>query len=309
MSKNLFEFRTSTTFFVRRLNYFLASWFNLPPSPISRLAGQIRATKGIVLKNVRLKAPPFSLGDPEHDELVEMATDEMNRAVHAHNNFVDESLAKLSLISSQGGDSRLGGIASLGNDFSSLLQNCFKERFPDDVESKYHEDGASWFSRACGIASCHRSMRETNVDHFPSMTMESYIREEELPLCANLQDDCNSISGKLKRLPDVLFHLEDLGYQEAPFVEGLDVELLPFQRQTLQWALDREKIVGGLQSLLWGRLPVVEDSKYPDVYYSPALQRFCTSKPRTVRGGIIADEMGLGKTVSTALYIGSYHSE
>jgi SWI/SNF-related matrix-associated actin-dependent regulator of chromatin subfamily A3 len=93
------------------------------------------------------------------------------------------------------------------------------------------------------------------------------------------------------------------GHEEAPFVEGLNVELLPFQRQTLQWALEREKNPGGLQSYLWAKLPSVKDKKSRNIYYSPLLGEFRNRRPNLIRGGIIADEMGLGKTVRLILHL------
>jgi SWI/SNF-related matrix-associated actin-dependent regulator of chromatin subfamily A3 len=105
------------------------------------------------------------------------------------------------------------------------------------------------------------------------------------------------LASNTKSINALLVHLENLGHEEAPFVEGLNVELLPYQRQTLQWALDREQNPGGLQSFLWTKLPHVEDENVPDLYYNLLLQKITTEKPKLVRGGIIAEEMGLGKTV------------
>jgi SWI/SNF-related matrix-associated actin-dependent regulator of chromatin subfamily A3 len=96
----------------------------------------------------------------------------------------------------------------------------------------------------------------------------------------------------MKSINGILVHLENLGHGEAPFVEGLNVELLPFQRQTLQWALERETTPGGLQSFLSTKLPSLEE-----FYYHPVFESVSREKPKLVRGGIIADEMGLGKTV------------
>ena len=91
-------------------------------------------------------------------------------------------------------------------------------------------------------------------------------------------------------------HLENRGHAAAPFVEGLTVELLPFQLQSLQWAIERETTPGGLQSFFWTKLPSVEQPN-TTVYYNPILGKLSTSKPNLVRGGIIAEQMGLGKTV------------
>jgi SNF2 family DNA or RNA helicase len=93
-----------------------------------------------------------------------------------------------------------------------------------------------------------------------------------------------------------MLQLEGIGHEKVDFVEGLNVELLDFQRQTLKWTLERENTPGGIQSYFWAKLPGVPDRK-DDLYYNPIVQRFRKDKPRVVRGGFIAEEMGLGKTV------------
>jgi len=100
----------------------------------------------------------------------------------------------------------------------------------------------------------------------------------------------------MRSLKGVMEHLENLHHAPIPFVEGLNIELLEFQRQSVQWALERETTPGGVQSFLWAKLPSVAEAGQ-DLYYSPILERFRRDKPQLVRGGIIAEEMGLGKTV------------
>jgi SNF2 family DNA or RNA helicase len=93
-----------------------------------------------------------------------------------------------------------------------------------------------------------------------------------------------------------LDHLENLGHAAAPFVEGLAVELLPFQSQTVQWATEREQTPGGVNAFLWTKLPSVSQPN-TDLYFSPILEELTVTKPMLARGGIIAEQMGLGKTV------------
>jgi SNF2-related domain len=93
----------------------------------------------------------------------------------------------------------------------------------------------------------------------------------------------------------VLVRLENLGHASAEYVEGLNIELLDFQKETLQWALEREQVPGGIQSFLWPKLPSCVGKE--ELYYNPLLRKFRKDKPRLVRGGFIASQMGLGKTV------------
>lgn len=92
----------------------------------------------------------------------------------------------------------------------------------------------------------------------------------------------------------LMTQLENIGHEAHGFVDGLNVELLDFQRQTLQWTLERETMEGGIQTLLWGKVPVGQGR---DIYFNPILNRFRRDVPALVRGGFIAEEMGLGKTV------------
>lgn len=102
----------------------------------------------------------------------------------------------------------------------------------------------------------------------------------------------------------VMTRLENIGHEAGEFVEGLNVELLGFQRQTLKWALERETMEGGIQRLLWGKLPDDPTRQDKEVYYNPILGGFRREAPKLVRGGFIAEEMGLGKTViSLALFL------
>jgi SNF2 family DNA or RNA helicase len=98
----------------------------------------------------------------------------------------------------------------------------------------------------------------------------------------------------------VMESLENLHHESELTCEGLSVELLAFQKQSLKWALERETISGGVQSCFWIKVPVSilkPMQKIIDLYYSPILDRFSKKKAREVCGGIIAAEMGLGKTL------------
>ncbi|KAL3900512.1 MAG: hypothetical protein SGARI_006228, partial [Bacillariaceae sp.] len=90
--------------------------------------------------------------------------------------------------------------------------------------------------------------------------------------------------------------LENLGHEAEPFVEDLNVELLPFQQQALKWAVEREQTPGGIQSFYWTKVADME-GREEDLYFNPLLTQFRKDKPALARGGILAAAMGLGKTI------------
>ena len=73
-------------------------------------------------------------------------------------------------------------------------------------------------------------------------------------------------------------------------MEGLTVELLDFQAQSLQWAVDQERQEGGLHRQLYA--PVLgTDGTETGVWFSPYLNRMTRSRPVDVRGGFICEEV------------------
>ena len=70
-----------------------------------------------------------------------------------------------------------------------------------------------------------------------------------------------------------------------------------FQKQAVGWAIQRENLPGGIQSLLWTKLPVTNGRTPDDLWFNPILDCVSKTPPTCVRGGFICHEMGLGKTV------------
>jgi hypothetical protein len=132
----------------------------------------------------------------------------------------------------------------------------------------------------------------TNTYH-PSKgyIFDSILSPEELTVANLMKSDAGKLRRQTSSLKGLMDNLENRGHPAAPFVEGLIVELLPFQSQSLQWAIERETVPGGIQSFSWTTLPEIE----PAVYFNPVLGRLSKTKPNLVRGGIIAEQMGLGK--------------
>ena len=87
-----------------------------------------------------------------------------------------------------------------------------------------------------------------------------------------------------------LCDLENLGYTSAPAVEGLTVELMDFQSQTLQWALDMERLEGRINRRLYAPL-LNSDEQETGFWFSPYLNRFTSKLPGDVRGGFLCEEV------------------
>uniref|UniRef100_A0A7S3PD68 SNF2 N-terminal domain-containing protein n=1 Tax=Amphora coffeiformis TaxID=265554 RepID=A0A7S3PD68_9STRA len=90
--------------------------------------------------------------------------------------------------------------------------------------------------------------------------------------------------------------MENLGHASASFVDGLTVELLPFQLQSLQFALERERIPRGVATEFVAKVPLPTPSS-TELHFNPILGEFSKRKPNIVRGGMICKQMGMGKTI------------
>lgn len=69
------------------------------------------------------------------------------------------------------------------------------------------------------------------------------------------------------------------------------VDLLDFQSQTLQWALDQEHLEGGINRRLYAPISDFE-GKESGVWFSPFRSHFTVKEPMDVRGGFICEEVG-----------------
>jgi hypothetical protein len=211
--------------------------------------------------------------------------------------------SKLSLAPTSSG---LGGICSSKTSFNAILKTYFRECFADEINATNRcslEKGSSKPFR--GIISGHRKamgITETGSGAWTrgrdgAMLLESLLGRKRHVL-AYLQNAKSAlvVHEKVTSLASLLDHTENLGHASAPYVEGLEVELLPFQQQSLQWALERETVSGGVQSFHWIKIPLPANSQ-DELYFSPILGMFTKTKPALVRGGMICEQMGLGKTV------------
>ena len=108
-------------------------------------------------------------------------------------------------------------------------------------------------------------------------------------------------------LSGLLQHCENVGYREMPrdAVDGLAIELFPYQRQTLAWMVDQESMEGGLNATLWERREWLDRARggavaadQPECCWAfPMAGELRLDAPPVCHGGLLAEEMGLGKTV------------
>jgi hypothetical protein len=189
-----------------------------------------------------------------------------------------------------------GGIFREGNDLRSLLIRYLCEAIIDAAQSHAFID-----QKACGLAQRGYNVqgivhRRLQVDGDPfafvlggDSSIKQFLSHTETLLLPFVANALGEVPLGLKSLSGVMDHLVNRGHKSAPFVEGLTVELLPFQLQSLQWALDRESVAGGIQSYFNAKIPRNDDEC--DLYYNPITGKLSTAKPKLVRGGIIAEQM------------------
>jgi hypothetical protein len=228
-------------------------------------------------------------------------------------NLTKDRETSLALEASKG-LSVLGGVCSSETDFAGSIKRYFREILADVVHGKSMSrfDGdqqeALWLDESLGVTSRHRKMRtyhqETDglvgepLNHFRyKMEYDSYLSHRDYALAQqSLVGNAAQVFKSTQNLGALMDHMENLGHAAAPYVEGLTVELLPFQSQTVGWATEREQTPGGIQAFLSTKLPT---STFPtqDLFYNFVTGKISRDKPHLVRGGIIAEQMGLGKTV------------
>jgi hypothetical protein len=297
------------------LTEFLGAWFGVFPFRLADVNGLVRADSEdapldicTLRGKLSVPLPPFTMDREASQAFVDAASKKQNEMSTRQNESVDQRASTYALVSGTG-CSVLGGLCTNETDFAGMLERYFREIFPDVVMDARSSDRAM-VTNELGIVSRHRAMRR--IEKYvvpagcgntlpppsdPSHMHTSFLSGEEYPFAmTSMQKDANRIHDKTKTLNGLMDHLENLGHTVAPFVDGLTVELLPFQSQTVQWATEREQTPGGVNAFLWTKLPSVAQPN-TDLYFSPILEELTVTKPMLARGGIIAEQMGLGKTV------------
>ena len=104
-------------------------------------------------------------------------------------------------------------------------------------------------------------------------------------------------------LAGLMRSMQSAGYAEAQQPAALKLELFAFQRQSLQWMLDRERTPGGLNAAFWEEHPLPANSHRASFFYNPTCGEMMSSatledgRPPVTTGGFLCEEMGLGKTI------------
>jgi hypothetical protein len=292
---------------------FLAIFFRLAPFRLSDLGVNLRFStrEDNDRTYLDIPAPPFSLNCIDLREACDAESNAEKNAVTTYNESHDELCKSQFKLDSGTGLSFMGGSCHGEREagLKGILLRFFREIVPECTEQwKFQGAPTTWFLQRCGVVSSHRTMRQSPKrsmfedfereceDSMGSFLLDSILSADEYCAALRTHEDASRLARNTKTLAGLMNHLENRGHLEASYVEGLTVELLPFQSQSLQWALERETVPGGIQTFWWAKLPEVEGMK-ETLYYNPIVGRISTEKPHLVRGGIIAEAMGLGKTV------------
>ena len=291
----------------------LGSFYNIFPFKLSDLTNgvHVKPLSEVEKKNIlrigNTGLPASTLTNDEQNNLLDDFSDDI---VKAYNEEVDEFSKKLSFKASTRTED-CGVVADNDVTFAGTIKRITSAALVDDVSQKDrhrkqilgHHSG---ISSKLGVASTHRNMRCANSTKLhdnlnPTFGFTSYLDPKEYGLTENLLGSLKRVNRRCRTMNGLLQQLENLGHAPASQAEGLNVKLFDFQRQAVGWALDRER-EGGVERFLWTKLPdqsrrVMLNRKKTEpcqLYYSPVLDMFRTSKPSDVRGGLIAAQLGLG---------------
>ena len=210
--------------------------------------------------------------------------------IKEHNKIADSKNSQLSLTSSSG-DSNIGGTTNNETDLKGVLQRFYREGF---VTTEFSEP------RIRSESDWDRSLNDLQATpgDYSGADHDYVLSFKDRAFAAHfLKRPAAKVARRLQRVGGIMEHLENLHHESELTCEGLSVELLAFQKQSLRWALERETTPGGVQSYFWPKVPLTGTDQKSELYFCPIIGRFRTEKPKVVRGGIIAEEMGLGKTV------------
>lgn len=296
---------------------FLGAWFGAFPFALSDVNGRLQAKHKLQVEEGAdskcISIPPFTKSGNERQIHLFSIDPTREKLIGSLDALTKDREASLALEAGQG-LSVLGGVCSNETDFTGSLKRYFREILADVVYEKSLRRGVGsrqdlWLDESLGVTSHHRIMRtyhretEAIVDderenHTRNgIEYDSYLSHRDYALAQrSLVGNAERICQNTQHLGALMNHMENLGHTSAPYVEGLTVELLPFQSQTVGWATERELTPGGIQAFLSTKLPT-STSQNQELYYNFVTGKLSLEKPHLVRGGIIAEQMGLGKTI------------
>ena len=268
-----------------RMSTLLSVWYGLDHFTLEEVCYPLRAEGSInwsqLHTEVKSQMPNCT------DNFVEELERDLEKRRGTYNKSLQDSLGSLALLS--GSRSPLDGTRACNDaSFRGVLRRYLRAHFHHFVTSMIP---------ISELIRQSASSRNPRIVRRPSTCFEYVMKPADL-LISNrtMKADASVLHDTHSNIKGMMSSLENLGHGTVDFVEGLKVELLEFQKQSVKWALERESIKGGVQSLLWTKLPR-DQGRNKDVYFCPISGMVQDQAPSVIRGGLIAAEMGLGKTV------------
>lgn len=284
----------------------LGHWFeNIFPFPLEELCGSLAVEKEPRYfsytngpGDIKLSFEPFTV---DRDQVLPAAKKEFVSAIESFCEKRSDVLGSLNLLPSVSGRYE-GSACDSDVSLRGSLMRFFREQFPSRLFKGQWPISVSVDSIVRSHLGQISDQSRHDLHYFHDRVGLQEIHQlvgfkQQLVAQACLSERCNPSQSERKEnfIGNMMVRLENLGHKGVEHVNGLNIELLDFQKQTLKWALEREQVPGGIQSFLWPKLPPGEGRK--DLYYNPILNQFRKDKPELVRGGFICQQMGLGKTV------------
>jgi hypothetical protein len=301
------------------MNLFLGSWFGVFPFSLRDICGNLSPTSESVQTHLALlstagESVTLASSSIKYSDLKADPT-EMKAALESLKAQCEEISASHALTGSSSFSTVLGGTCQSEVDFSSVLKRYYTETFAELIknsDSRLPDETflETWCMRQLGLSSHHRQMKsvlrfqsssgEADVSYHhrgsrrgeTMRTLWTVLDPKDALLALGLGKSAVDLSHQVTSLESLMQHLENRGHSEVTAIDGLTVELLPFQKQSVQWAKERETVAGGIQRFLWTKVPPVDDDRVDDLYYCPLLGKFSEEQPQLARGGIIGEMMG-----------------
>ena len=298
-----------------RISRVLGALYDVFPFSLADLTMGLKATpyspaRRKVDARFGFPVPPFrSCTDAELEDYCK-DTEEQKQAISLYNASAQAIRKNLSFHSSSG-KSYGGGVSNNDMSLYGTLKRFFSACIIDDgIEIGSHSRlRMGWVGRQLKLVAHHRDGRGgysslVGRSSAVSLPFASYLRDEDHAIFVeNVAPKVCRIHSSTKTFSGLVQHLENLGHEAAAQPDGINVDLLDFQKQALGWAIERENNPGGVAAFLWAELPRRVDDFTPGysgkLYFSPLLDKFSQEMPAVARGGLICETMGLGKTVES----------
>ena len=203
-----------------KYTFLLGAFFDIFPFNLLDLCGPFKATR------CSFPAHISGITKISADDRAAAKT-RMEAAVNEHNDNVELFGSELSLISSTG-QNCLGGVSKSTTDFKGVFENYFRETFPRDCTASQSRYDA-WENMEEG------KLPATALDRYDprDSTLSIILNQEDRVLaCACLRDAARKVNSCLDGgVRGIMEHIENLGHESEVLSEGLNCELLPFQKQ------------------------------------------------------------------------------